>query len=193
MRNMSTASVKSHPVLQLAPSNWVARWSRLLASGDEVLDFASGAGRNHAPLLARRARVTAVDRDTHAIAALDPSVEAIVADLERGSWPFANRRFAMVVCCNYLFRPRLDLLLDLVASGGALVYETFARGNEAFGRPSNPDYLLRPGELLDAARRGGLDVLAYEHGRVDAPRPAVIQRICAIRGQRAAGGWPAVG
>lgn len=193
MRNMSTAGVKSHPAPRSGPSNWVVRWARLLASGDAVLDFASGAGRNHAPLLARGARVTAVDRDAGALAELGAGVEAIVADLERGPWPFAARKFAMVVCCNYLFRPRLDLLVDLVASGGALVYETFARGNEAFGRPANPDYLLRAGELLDAARRGGLEVLAYEHGRVEAPAPAMIQRVCAIRAPRARGGWPAVG
>ena len=190
---MPTASVKSHSSAPLRPSDWVSRWARLLAEGYEVLDFASGGGRNHAPLLARGARVTAVDRDARALSGLDAGVASICADLEQGPWPFGAREFAMVVCCNYLFRPRLDLLVSLVASGGALVYETFALGNERFGRPSNPDYLLRAGELLDAAHRGGLAVLAYEHGQVSDPKPAVIQRICAIRARRDSGLWPAVG
>jgi hypothetical protein len=105
----------------------------------------------------------------------------LCADLESGPWPFGRRRFDAVVCCNYLHRPRLDLLIALVAPGGLLLYETFAQGNERYGRPSRPAFLLRRGELFEAALRGGLQVLAFEDGYASSPRPAVIQRVCAFR------------
>ncbi|MCL4746824.1 MAG: SAM-dependent methyltransferase [Burkholderiaceae bacterium] len=190
---MPTERVKSHCRGSAPASRWVSRWATLVGERDGVLDFASGGGRNHPPLLARGARLAAVDRDAGALAALDPRVECIEADLESGPWVLGARRFAMVVCCNYLFRPRLDLMFALVSRGGALVYETFARGNEAFGRPSNPDYLLRPGELLDAARRNGFEVVAYEHGQQVDPNQAIVQRICALRRADDPGPWPSVG
>jgi hypothetical protein len=142
-----------------------------------VLDFAGGSGRNLPPLLARGADVTLADREPLA----PPGVRTLAADLERGPLPFEGRRFDAVVCCNYLFRPRLALLLDLVDAGGLLVYETFARGNERYGRPATPDFLLARGELLRAAAAAGLTVLAFEDGFVETPRPAMIQRICALR------------
>ena len=127
--------------------------------------------------------VTAIDRDQHALDEMsDLPVERIAADLEQGPWPFAQRRFDVVVCTRYLFRPRLALLASLVADGGRLVYETFARGHERFGRPSNPDYLLRDAELIDAARAAGLRVVAYEHGQTVLAAPAIVQRLCAVRG-----------
>ena len=180
------------------PSAWINRWSALIAAGATVLDFASGSGRNLPPLLALGARVTAIDRDAQALAGLPDGVERIVADLEGAPWPFApegsdTRRFDAVVCCNYLFRPRLARLFDLVAPGGLLLYETFAQGNERYGRPSNPDFLLRPGELLAAAQQAGFEVLAYEAGFSGPARPARVQRLCAAHPEHAPERYPLVG
>lgn len=164
-----------------APSPWVARFLPLFPRGGEVLDLACGAGRHTALLAARGHPVLAVDRDVGQLGALAtaPGVAALPADLEGpAGWPLGGRRFSGVVVTNYLHRPLLPAIVASVAPGGLLVYETFARGNERFGRPANPDFLLQPGELL-AAVAGRLVVLAYEHGRVAAPRPAVIQRIAA--------------
>ena len=106
----------------------------------------------------------------------------IAADLEGGGpWPLGGRRFEGVVVTNYLHRPLLPRLVDSLAPGGVLIYETFARGNERFGRPSNPAFLLAPGELLEAVR-GRLQIVAYEHGVVARPKPAVVQRLCAAAG-----------
>lgn len=165
----------------MAPSTWVVRWAGLIEPGAQVLDFAGGPGRNLAPLLERGARVTIVDRNPGALASADPRAQRLCADLESGPWAFGAQRFDAVVCCNYLFRPRLDLLLGLVKPAGVLIYETFARGNERFGRPARPEFLLRRGELFEAAVRCGLEVLAFEDGYVDLPRPAMIQRVCALR------------
>ncbi len=162
-------------------SPWIARWAGLIADGARVLDLASGSGRNLAPLLARSVRLLAADRDPVALRGLPPQVEPLPADLEAAPWPLAAGSFDAVICCNYLFRPRLALLAGLLAPGGMLLYETFAQGNAVYGRPANPDYLLAPGELLALAQRGGLHVLAYEDGVVESPKPARIQRLCAIR------------
>lgn len=158
-------------------SPWVARFAPLVRPGGAVLDVACGGGRHCRAFLARGHAVTGIDRDlggTHA-----PGAQLIATDLEDGSpWPLPGRRFDAVVVTNYLWRPLFPTLLDAVAEGGVLIYETFAAGNEAFGRPRNPDFLLQPGELL--AMAGGLSVVAYEHGVVD--NRAVVQRICAVRG-----------
>ena len=169
------------PQTRGAPSPWVVRFLSLLPPGGEVLDLACGAGRHTALLAARGHPVVAVDRDTRQLGELAaaPHVTALAADLEGpAGWPLGGRRFAGVVVTNYLHRPLLPAIVASVAPGGLLLYETFARGNERFGRPANPDFLLQPGELL-AAVAGRLVVLAYEHGQVAAPRPAVIQRIAA--------------
>lgn len=164
------------------PSRWVARWCAPLAPGARALDFAAGQGRNARPLLATGATVTAVDLDARALACADARLTRVVADLEDAPWPFAPASFDLVVTCNYLHRPRLDELFGLVRPGGRIVYETFARGNERYGRPSSPAFLLAPGELLDAAARGGFSVIAYEHGLArGAAGPAVVQRLCAAR------------
>lgn len=131
--------------------------------------------------LQQGAEVLAVDWNPQAVAEIASGARGMVADLEGEPWPFPPRSFDFVVVANYLFRPRLSLLVDLLSPGGALLYETFAVGNAAYGRPSNPDFLLRPGELLDAARAGGLAVIAYEDGYVERPGPARVQRICAVR------------
>lgn len=177
----------------LPPSAWVVRWSRHVGPTARVLDYAAGRGRNVGPFLERGARITAVDRDAEALAAIDPVVERIAADLERDPWPFAGRRFDVVVCCNYLYRPRLSLLAGLVAPGGLVILETFAVGNARFGRPSSPDFLLRPGELLAFCERAGFAVIAYESGYTAAPRPAIVQRVCAARPPFEAQRYPLVG
>ena len=163
------------------PSAWVARWARAIPPG-EALDLACGGGR-HARLLASLGHpVLAVDRDAAALAlAAGPGITPLHHDLEgEGSvWPFAPGRFAGIVVTNYLHRPLFAHLAQALAPDGILVYETFAQGNERFGKPSNPAFLLAPGELLDVAQRHGLRVLAYEDGIVDAPRPARVQRLCA--------------
>jgi SAM-dependent methyltransferase len=166
-----------------APSAWIDRFAGLVPQGGVVLDIACGSGR-HVRFFRRRGHaVVAVDRDRSALAGLrdDNDIETIAADLEDGSpWPLVGRRFAGVIVTNYLWRPLLPAIVATVAPGGVLLYETFARGNEAFGKPSNPDFLLKPGELLDAVG-GQLRVQAYEDLVVDQPKPAAIQRIAARR------------
>jgi SAM-dependent methyltransferase len=162
------------------PSPWVARWAGLVRPGGEVLDVACGAGRHARFLAAQGFEVCAVDRDPGLFPNPPRGVTLVGADLEAGTWPFAGRRFDAVVVSNYLHRPLLPVLVDSLEAGGVLVYETFARGNERFGKPSNPDFLLAPGELLEAVH-GKLRVVAYEDLVVSAPRPAAIQRLCARR------------
>ncbi len=162
----------------LPPSPWVVRWAPLIRPGGEVLDLACGAGRHARHLAALGCEVVAVDRDPALLRDPPAGVQVLGADLEAGPWPFPGRRFDAIVVTNYLHRPLLPALAGSLAPGGILVYETFARGNERFGRPSNPDFLLAPGELLEAVR-GRLRVLAYEDLVVDSPRPAAVQRLCA--------------
>ncbi|MBX3663163.1 MAG: class I SAM-dependent methyltransferase [Burkholderiales bacterium] len=163
----------------IAPSPWVLRWAPLVRESGAVLDVACGGGRHARYFAGRGHRVDAVDRDPAAIAALAgaPGVFAFQADIENGPWPYAGRRYAAVVVTNYLHRPLFPLLMSALEPGGVLIYETFARGNEKYGRPANPDFLLRHGELLQAV--GTAQVVAYENLVVDHPRPAALQRICA--------------
>ncbi|HEX4781246.1 MAG TPA: class I SAM-dependent methyltransferase [Usitatibacter sp.] len=164
----------------IEPSAWVLRWSRVIRPGGTVLDVAAGSGR-HARWLARMGfEVDAVDRDISQLIDLPANIHVLQADIESGPWPHAGRRFDAIVVANYLHRPLLATLVDSLEPGGVLVYETFARGNERFGKPSNRDFLLAPGELLEAVR-GRLRVLAYEDLVVDEPRPAAVQRIAARR------------
>jgi hypothetical protein len=169
------------------PSPWIVRFAPLAPPGQPVLDLAAGSGRHARLFLARDHPVTALDR---AVAGLEglraPRLEIVQADLEAGSpWPLAGRRFGAVVVVNYLWRPLLPDLVASVGAGGLLLYETFALGNEAYGQPRNPDFLLRPGELL-AAVRGELQIVAYEHGLSEQPRPAIRQRLCARRSDQPA-------
>lgn len=170
-----------------APSAWLTRWAAAIPEGTEVLDLACGRGRHSRYLASRGYRVRAVDRDPAALDALAGAdrVEVQLADLESGAWPFASGRFGGIVVTNYLHRPLFPQILDALAGDGVLIYETFAQGNERFGRPSRPEFLLRPGELLDVVR-GRLRVLAFEEGEVAGPAPAVIQRICACGPQSGA-------
>ena len=147
-----------------------------------MLDLACGRGRHARYLAGLGFQVEAVDRDSAALAALDgvPGVRTRCADLEASPWPYAGGQFDGIVVANYLYRPRVADLLLALSPEGVLIYETFALGNEKFGRPSNPEFLLRPHELLQWVH-GRLQVLAFEQGLVERPKPAVIQRICAVR------------
>ena len=165
--------MKEHDIV--APSAWVVRWAPCITRG-RVLDLASGSGR-HARLLAGLGHeVTAVDREPQSIA----GVRFVRANLEDGSpWPLPGAQFQGIVVANYLHRPLFSLIEGALAPGGVLIYETFMRGNERFGRPSNPAFLLAPGELWTAF--AGLHIIAFEQGLSLHPRPAMVQRICARR------------
>lgn len=180
---MSTAAVL-HASLDL-PSAWVARFAPLIPPG-ETLDLACGGGR-HARLLSSLGHsVLAVDRDAEALARVrGVGISTLQIDLEddggqQSPWPFEVGRFAGIVVTNYLHRPLFHGMFDSLAPGGVLVYETFAAGNERFGKPTNPHFLLQPGELLDFVRDVGfpLRVIAFEDGYIDEPRLAMVQRIC---------------
>jgi SAM-dependent methyltransferase len=162
-------------------SSWVRRFAPLVPPG-EVLDLACGSGR-HARLFAALGHpVLALDRDPAALAAAaGPGITTIEMDteVEGFEWPFEPGRFAGIVVTNYLHRPLLPALMAALAPGGVLVYETFAIGNETFGKPSNPAFLLRRGELLDHARGAALQVIAFEDGVIQQPKPAMVQRLCA--------------
>ena len=162
------------------PSEWVRRWVPRIVAGARVLDLACGTGRHTHLLRDMGYRVCAVDRDAAAVAVLRSlaGVEVDVADLEAGEWPYAGQQFGGIVATNYLHRPLLPTLIDSLDEQGVLIYETFAAGNERYGRPSNPAFLLQPGELLETVR-GRLRVIAYEDLHVESPRPAMVQRICA--------------
>ena len=166
------------PHIGLAPSPWVQRWSHLVPSGASVLDVACGSGRHVRWFAARGCRVTGVDRDAAALGGLEAIAEVNVADIEAGPGPFAGRHFDAVVVTHYLWRALLPTLVESVAEDGVLIYETFGIENASVGKPSNPDFLLRPAELLAAAT--GLRVVAYEDGFLEAPE-RFVQRLVATR------------
>lgn len=159
-------------------SDWIQRWSHLVPPRGAVLDVACGMGRHLRWFAERGHPVTGVDRAPDAAAAAATLGEALQADIEGGPWPFATRQFAGVVVTNYLWRPLLPAIVQAVAPGGALLYDTFAEGNEAVGKPSRPDFLLRHGELLAAC--APLRIVAYEDGFLDGPA-RFVQRIAAVR------------
>ncbi|HXD42515.1 MAG TPA: class I SAM-dependent methyltransferase [Ramlibacter sp.] len=169
-----------------APSDWVQRWTHLIPAGGTVLDVACGFGRHMRWLAQQGHPVTGIDRAQDAVDAAASHGEAVLADLENGPWPLPGRTFAGIVVTNYLWRQLLPSIVGSVAPGGVLIYETFAAGNETVGKPSRPDFLLQPGELLRACRE--LRVVAYEDGYLDEPA-RFVQRIAAVR-PTAGPPWP---
>jgi len=180
-REPRPGSAPPHAHDAVEPSAWLVRWAPLIPAAARVLDVACGRGRNARWLASHGHVVDAVDRDADALASLAecPGVYPLRADLENAPWPFGRGRYGGVVVTNYLHRPLFPELLAALAPAGVLVYETFAAGNERYGRPSNPDFLLHPGELLEVVR-GRLRVVAYEDIFVSDPKPARVQRICAV-------------
>lgn len=187
----STAPVTAHATIA-APSEWVRRWAHLVPMGnansaqsDAVLDVACGTGRHLRFFHERGHQVTGLDRDAAALATVRatlPGATLVEADIEHGPWPLPGLRYAGVVVTNYLWRALLSTMVDSVAPGGVLIYETFAQGNEHHGKPSNPNFLLRPGELLTVCAAGvaPLRVIAYEDVTLDNPARCV-QRVAAVR------------
>lgn len=163
-----------------APSNWIRRWSHLLAPGATVLDVACGTGRHLRWFAGRGHAVVGVDRNAQALAPLAGLGELVQADLEQGPWPFDGRQFGAVVVTRYLWRPLLPTLLASVAPGGVLLYETFAVDNASVGRPANPDFLLQHGELLRHCAGPQWHVVGYEDGFLAQPE-RFVQRIAAVR------------
>jgi SAM-dependent methyltransferase len=166
----------------MPPSPWVVRFAPLVPVGARVLDLACGAGRHARLFASRRCRVEAVDRDAAALATLEgiANIRTRVADLEGDEWPCDAGEFDAIVVANYLHRPLFGSLIASLNASGILIYETFMAGNEQFGRPSNPDFLLRPGELLELAGHA-LEVVAFEQGYAAQPKPAMLQRLVAVK------------
>ena len=161
-----------------APSQWIARFAHLVRPQGQVLDIACGLGRHMRLFHAKNHDVTGIDKAQAAIDAVANLGPAIQADIENGPWPLPGQQFDAVVVTNYLWRPLWPQILDSVKPGGLLLYETFAQGNEAFGKPSRADFLLAPGELLQVCN--GWQIIAYEHGQLRQPE-RVVQRIAAIK------------
>jgi SAM-dependent methyltransferase len=175
---MSQSSYKS----AIKASPWVKRHAPLIPLGGQVLDVACGKGRHTRHLHALGHKVVATDIDLAGIRDLEGNagIELHETDLELGGWPFEAQQFTGIVVTNYLYRPHFPCIARSLAPNGLLIFETFAAGNERFGRPCNPDYLLQPNELLHAFM-DSLDIIAFEQAEDDQPHPAVRQRICARR------------
>ena len=161
-----------------APSQWIARFAHLVRPQGQVLDIACGLGRHMRLFHAKNHGVTGIDKAQAAIDAVANLGPAIQADIENDPWPLPGQQFDAVVVTNYLWRPLWPQILDSVKPGGLLLYETFAQGNEAFGKPSRADFLLAPGELLQVCN--GWQIIAYEHGQLRQPE-RVVQRVAAIK------------
>ena len=177
---MSSFDRPSDP--DIPASAWVTRFTSLIRTGGRVLDLAAGHGRHTRYLLGEGYEVTAVDIDASGLSDLSGCevLTVLEVDMEGGAWPFPANTFDGIVMTNYLHRPHFPFLAKALTADGVLLIETFGEGNEKLGRPRNPDFLLQPGELLNAFA-GTLVIVAYEHGVEERPRPAVRQRLCATK------------
>lgn len=166
------------------PSQWVVEYTALIRKGGKVLDLACGSGRHATWLASQGYQVDAIDRDAQALVGMQgmPNINLSITDIETGNWPSIDQRYDGIVVSRYLFRPLFSTLAHILNSDGVLIYETFMLGNESYGRPSNPDYLLLPDELK-SVYAPLLKIHAFEQGKVEDPVPAVTQRICAINSQ----------
>ncbi|NQV98464.1 MAG: methyltransferase domain-containing protein [Rhodospirillales bacterium] len=189
MQNDIDPAERSRHLALSEPSPWIARFAALAPAGGSVLDLAAGGGRHARVFLDRGHPVTAIDKNTSALDALPAHdrLTIIGFDMEAGEpvfeqgGPLAGQTFDTIVVVNYLYRPHFPGLLDALAAGGLLLYETFALGNEAFARPRNPDHLLKSGELLELTA-GRMQIVAYEHGLLEGGDiPGVKQRLCAVK------------
>lgn len=179
---MKDETINHRPVETDPPADWVCRYADEIGLPGRVLDLACGSGRHARWLAAAGFRVLAADRDAAALSEIShPDIAVLCVDLEDGGWPFGGEAFAGIVVTRYLFRPLLPRLAAALAPGGVLIYETFMQGNEAYGRPARAEFLLAPGELDAFARAVGLEVLAFAEGYRAAPRPAMLQSLCARR------------
>lgn len=176
--------IQPHRQIQ-PPLPFIQRWAdRIILDPacDDVIDLACGSGRHGRLFLGKARRVLFVDIDTGGVADLAGRADAEIrqCDLEGADWPLSGLTARVVTVTNYLWRPRFQEVLDLAAPGGWLLYQTFAEENEKYGKPSNPDFLLRDGEL--PARIGdAFTIDDYFHGRIDMPKPAVVQWLAARR------------
>jgi SAM-dependent methyltransferase len=167
------------------PSPWVVMNSRYLIPNSRVLDLACGYGRHSKFLLEKGHRVTSVDRDGEALREVSKieSSKVLLADLEKDNWPFSVGSFDAIVVTNYLHRSQFDRLVETLSDQGVLIFETFMIGNEQFGRPSNPEFLLYPDELTKVFG-GALRVIKFEQGYEISPKEAMVQRVCAMHPAR---------
>ena len=164
------------------PSPWVERFEPLIPKGGRILDLAAGSGRHSSFFLGCGHSVLAVDQDIAALSSIHhDQLEVRALNLEGAEWPLIDEQFNAIIVTNYLYRPHLYHLPGMLSAGGLLIYETFAVGNAQFGKPSNPNFLLNTGELLDLAARKHLKVMAYEDILQKEPKAAMIQRICALK------------
>jgi SAM-dependent methyltransferase len=162
------------------PSPWIVKYAPLIRKKGRVLDLACGSGR-HAIWLAQQGyQVDAVDRDAQALSIMADidNIDVFIVDLEASDWLHLGQRYDGLIVSRYLYRPLLPALAEILNPGGVLIYETFMVGNERYGKPSNPDFLLLPNELLEIYSPL-LNIIDFEQGEVKTPRPAVMQRICA--------------
>ena len=158
------------------PSAWVTRWTHLLPPQSQVLDLACGAGRHMRWLAGHGHQCTGVDRSAEALATAQAYGQVLEADIEGGPWPLEGQLFDAVIVTHYLWRPLMPRILESLKPHGFLIYETFAIGHERIGKPSRPDFLLKPGELLQTCAK--MHVIAYEDGFSEQP-PKFVQRIVA--------------
>jgi SAM-dependent methyltransferase len=174
--------MSKEPLLGNKPSSWVVKHLSLIPKDGQILDLACGHGRHSLYAAQEGYRVDAIDRDSSALFDLNcmANITTYLADLEVAQWQPQNRSYDGIIVTRYLYRPLLQTLFEILKPGGVLIYETFMLGNERFGKPSNPNFLLQPNELLDFYGPL-LSIFAFEQGVVETPVPACMQRICAIK------------